>query len=111
MGSTRLPAVAQRAIGDIGNQVMVSAATVWEIEIKRSMGKLTAPVDLADALTAGAYRGLPITLAHAVSAGRLPRIHGDPFDRMLVGQAMVENLTIVTGDPKFAPYGVPVLWD
>jgi len=89
----------------------VSAATVWEIEIKRALGRLAVPGDLRDAIVAGAYVPLPMTVDHAVAAARLPLLHRDPFDRMLVAQATVENLTIVTRDLKVAAYGVPVLWD
>lgn len=89
----------------------MSAATAWEIEIKRALGKLDAPDDLADALAAGGYRTLPVSLEHAVLAGRLPPRHRDPFDRMLVSQAKLEGLTIVSGDRRIAEYDVPVLWD
>jgi PIN domain nuclease of toxin-antitoxin system len=89
----------------------VSAATAWEIEIKRALGKLDAPDDLADALAAGGYRPLPVSILHATIAGRLPPHHRDPFDRMLVAQAKLEGLTIVTGDRRIAGYDVPVLWE
>ena len=85
-------------------------ATVWEIEIKRTLGRLVVPGDLPEALAADRHRPLPISLDHAVAAGRLPLLHRDPFDRMLVAQAMVDGLTIVTGDPFIRRYGVPVLW-
>jgi len=89
----------------------VSVATVWEIEIKRRLGKLVAPDDLPEALSVGGYRPLAISLDHAVLAAGLPSHHRDPFDRMLVAQAMVEGLTIVTGDSRIARYDVPVLWE
>ena len=89
----------------------MSAATAWEIEIKRALGKLDAPDDLADALAAGGYRPLPVAVQHAVAAGRLPPRHRDPFDRMLVAQARLEGLIIVTGDRRIAEYDVPVLWE
>ncbi len=84
----------------------VSAATVWEIEIKRARGKLDAPDDLLDQVTASGFAQLPISAAHAVAAGRLPRHHDDPFDRMLIAQALAEQRTIVTRDRRFAQYGV-----
>jgi PIN domain nuclease of toxin-antitoxin system len=88
----------------------VSSASIWEIEIKRALGKLKAPVDLLDAVAAARFAPLEITFTHASIAGALPRRHGDPFDRMLVAQAKCEDLTIVTRDPGIAAYDVPVLW-
>lgn len=88
----------------------MSVVTVWEIEIKRALGRLAFPGDLRQAIVAGAYVPLPMTLDHAVTAARLPLLHRDPFDRMLVAQALVEGLTIVTRDPKIRAYGVQVLW-
>jgi PIN domain nuclease of toxin-antitoxin system len=88
----------------------VSSASIWEIEIKRALGKLRAPVDLLDAVAAARFAPLEITFTHASIAGALPRRHGDPFDRMLVAQAKCEDLTIVTRDPEIAAYDVPVLW-
>jgi PIN domain nuclease of toxin-antitoxin system len=101
---------ARRAIRDARNTVFVSAATAWEMSIKQALGKLQAPDDLADALAANRFHPLPITIAHATAAGRLPRHHDDPFDRMLVAQAHAEQLTLVTHDPHIGRYGVPILW-
>jgi len=97
------------AINDPESWVAVSAASAWEISIKQAVGKLRAPSGLAATLEANSLIELPISLAHALRAGELPRHHGDPFDRMLVAQAELENLTIVTRDPHFAAYGVPLL--
>lgn len=88
---------------------MVGAATVWEIEIKRAAGRLEAPPELPDAMASARFASLPVTVTHAIRAGRLPRHHGDPFDRILVAQAQEEGLTIVTRDPAIAFYDVPVL--
>jgi PIN domain nuclease of toxin-antitoxin system len=82
---------------------------VWEISIKQAAGKLKAPPELLDELARIGFARLPITWEHAFEAGTLPRHHGDPFDRMLVAQARVEDLTLVTRDLVFARYGVPVL--
>ena len=90
--------------------VYVSAATTWEIEIKRALGKLTAPVDLEEALSASHFVPLAITVAHSIAAAKLPRHHDDPFDRMLIAQAITEGLTIVTPDPAFSRYPVSILW-
>jgi PIN domain nuclease of toxin-antitoxin system len=100
---------ARDAISDPESWVAVSAASAWEISIKQAVGKLRAPSGLASTLEANNLIELPISLAHALRAGELPRRHSDPFDRMLVAQAELEDLTIVTRDPHFAAYGVPLL--
>jgi PIN domain nuclease of toxin-antitoxin system len=89
--------------------VFVSAVTVWEVAIKQSIGKLPEPANLPDAIRASGFRELPIAFAHAAAAGRLPMIHRDPFDRVLVAQASCEKLTLVTRDPRCQQYDVPVL--
>ena len=100
---------ARRVIADAESVVFVSAATVWEIAIKQSIGKLSAPSDLERQLQLHRFDPLPISVAHAYAAGFLPHHHDDPFDRMLVAQAEAEGLTIVTRDPRIARYGVPLL--
>jgi PIN domain nuclease of toxin-antitoxin system len=87
----------------------MSAASAWEIEIKRALHKLDAPDDLLPAVTATGFASLPITAEHAVEAGRLPLHHSDPFDRVLVAQARLEQLTIVTGDHEIARYDVQTM--
>lgn len=87
----------------------VSAATVWEATIKQAAGKLTIPGDLVDAASAIGFEPLTISLAHGQRAGRLPRHHGDPFDRMLVAQAQHERLTLVTADRRLQAYDVDIL--
>jgi len=104
-----LPAAARGTIADGANRVVVSAATAWEISIKQALGKLDVPSELEEALDAGGIAALPITVAHALAAGSLPRHHDDPFDRMLIAQAGLEGLTLLTFDENFTPYGVPVL--
>jgi PIN domain nuclease of toxin-antitoxin system len=86
--------------------VFASAASVWEIAIKRSIGKLNAPDDLPTLLPRMRFQPLAVTLQHANAVTGLPHHHGDPFDRLLIAQAQVENLTILTSDPHFARYGV-----
>jgi len=100
---------ARDAIADPANLVAVSAASAWEISIKKALGKLTAPDDLERQLQAGGLTPLPITIAHGTAAGRLPRHHEDPFDRMLIAQAFAEGLTIMTRDKRFDDYGVALL--
>jgi PIN domain nuclease of toxin-antitoxin system len=104
-----LNASAREAIADPANLVAVSAASAWEISIKKSLGKLSAPDDLEQQVQEGGFVALPISLAHGVAAGLLPRHHEDPFDRMLIAQATAEGLTIVTRDKRFADYGVALL--
>lgn len=104
-----LSAEARSAIEDGANEVFVSAASVWEIAIKRALGKLEMPDGLLEAMRAAALQPLPITVDHAWVAGMLPRHHNDPFDRMLVAQAAAEGLTVVTRDQTFVRYQVPAL--
>lgn len=100
---------ARSEIVDSDNDVLVSAASVWEISIKRTLGKLRAPGDLLRQIEMSGLEPLPITLAHADAAGALPRHHDDPFDRMLVAQVVSEGLTLVTRDPGIAAYRIPIL--
>ena len=104
-----LAGAAAAAIRSPDNAKFVSAASIWEAEIKVQLGKLELEVDLAAGSLAHGFEALPITFDHARAAGRLPAHHGDPFDRMLVAQAQLEGLTIVTRDPVFARYPVAVL--
>jgi PIN domain nuclease of toxin-antitoxin system len=97
---------AREAIGDEGNVVAVSAATAWEISIKRALGKLSTPDDLERQLEENDFVPLPITIADGLAAGGLPRHHDDPFDRMVIAQAQARSLTIVTRDRRFALYEV-----
>jgi PIN domain nuclease of toxin-antitoxin system len=105
----RLHEAARTALSDARNDVRVSVASIWEIGIKRAVGKLTAPDDLRPHVEAASFEPMTITLEHAVRAGTLPLHHRDPFDRMLIAQAQSESLTIVTRDAWFATYGVQVL--
>ena len=100
---------ARDAIADPANLVAVSAASAWEISIKKALGKLTAPDDLEQQLQAGGLVPLPISIAHGIAAGQLPRHHEDPFDRMLIAQAFAEGFTIMTRDKRFDDYGVALL--
>lgn len=100
---------ARRRIAEPAALVMVSAATVWEVAIKRALGKLSFDGSMVDHVEDAAFEPLPISLEHAERAGRLPPHHRDPFDRMLVAQAQAEALTVVTRDPAFDAYEVDVL--
>jgi len=87
-----------------------SAASIWEMAIKRAQGKLKAPVNLLDTMEERGFMELPVLSSHAIIAGALPRLHRDPFDRMLVAQAQSEGLVLVTNDTRISAYDVPVLW-
>ena len=100
---------ARSAIVDGNSVVMVSAASVWEIAIKRAAGRLDAPGDLEAQLEKNRFVPLAIGIGHAVRAGALPPHHADPFDRMLVAQAELEGLTIVTRDENISRYAVATL--
>jgi PIN domain nuclease of toxin-antitoxin system len=88
----------------------VSAASIWEIAIKRAVGKLKAPDSLLEKVADARFLDLRITFEHGILAGELPPHHRDPFDRMLVAQAKSEGLTLVTNDERIAAYDVSVLW-
>jgi len=96
-------------IRDPETHVAVSAASVWEIEIERKKGTLTTPPDVMRRIRIAGFSQLAITSQHAVAAARLPLHHRDPFDRMLVAQAQIEGLTIVTSDHDIPKYQVAVL--
>jgi len=100
---------ARSVIADPTNDVLVSAATIWEIQIKRAIGKLVAPDGVLAAIETAGFLGLPITLADADEAGRLAPHHRDPFDRMLVAQAQRLEAVIATRDTAFAAYDVESL--
>lgn len=100
---------ARAAIADPSTLVAVSAASIWEAAIKRASGKLRLDGSLAAHAVEAGFEPLPVSFSHAEDAGSLPPHHNDPFDRMLIAQARAEHLTIVTRDPAFAPYEVPVL--
>lgn len=92
-------------IDDQGD-VYVSAATVWEVTIKQAIGKIKEPAELPERVRDGGFAELPIRFEHAITAGRLPPIHRDPFDRMLIAQARCDDLTLVTRDSDIQKYEV-----
>ena len=105
----RLVDEARDAIASPANRVAVSAACVWELAIKQALGKLRLPTEFLAGIAAASFTPLSVTLEHAFAAGALPRHHDDPFDRMLVAQAQLEGLTIVTRDPALRRYEVTIL--
>lgn len=100
---------ARRSLADPANDVVVSAATIWEIEVKRAAGRLEAPTDLLETVVATRFDILPVSGGDAVAAARLPLHHRDPFDRMLIAQAMRLDALIVTRGREFEAYDVRVL--
>jgi PIN domain nuclease of toxin-antitoxin system len=105
----RVGAALRRVLGDPLNDVVVSAASAWEIAIKTTMGRLRVPDDLEAELLRAGISSLDISVPDAISAGALPRHHNDPFDRMLVAQAKNRGMTLVTRDAMLATYGVQIL--
>jgi PIN domain nuclease of toxin-antitoxin system len=104
-----LSAEARRAIADGANTVFVSAVSIWEIRIKQGLGKLKLPTNFRKVLDGQPFEDLPITTEHAHRVAKLPALHRDPFDRMLVAQAMIERLTIVSRDTDITRYRVRIL--
>ena len=109
-GDDRFGDEASRQLVDQRSQVLLSAAVVWEIATKRSLGKLELPGAGVQALLDAGAQALPISLEHAAAVERLPPHHRDPFARMLVAQAIVEGAAIVSRDAALQPYGVPLVW-
>ena len=113
-GNSRLSLPAQRAIAEDGNDVMVSAASAWEITTKHRLGKLPGAEalahDISGAIAGQNFTELPITVEEAAHAGALPGPHRDPFDRMLIAQALARNLVLISIEPLFDRYGVRRLW-
>jgi PIN domain nuclease of toxin-antitoxin system len=108
-GNSKLAPVAAAAISDPDNFVAVSSVSIWEVAIKVKIRRLAIPSDFDVRIAAGPLDPLPITHRHAYAAGALPPHHDDPFDRMLIAQARLEGLTLVTRDRRFADYDVALL--
>ncbi len=111
-GSSRLGALAQGLIEDPTNEIHVSTASVWEIAIKHGLGRGDMPVSgarAAELFARAGYRELPVTWRHAAMVDSLPAIHGDPFDRILVAQALAEPMRLLSRDATVAAYGGIVL--
>ena len=109
-GGRRLSPVARTAIEDTGNEILVSAVSAWEIAIKEAMGRLEAPDDLLTAIERAGFIRRPLGFEEANHLVHLPRHHSDPFDRMLVAQALHDGIPIVTCDEQIALYQVQIVW-
>ena len=101
---------ARSAIADPSAEPLVSTATVWEIAIKRALGKISVPDELPDQVENEGFAWLTVTADHAWKVRVLPPHHRDPFDRLLVAQGLVEGIPIVTADRRFGAYGIGTLW-
>lgn len=111
---TALPASTRKMIGDEENSIYLSAATAWEMTIKYKIGKLPVMAgfnaDVPSAIEEQGFIELPISIFHGQMAGALDGHHKDPFDRMLIAQALADDLTLVSNDMQFDAYGVTRLW-
>jgi PIN domain nuclease of toxin-antitoxin system len=111
---TKLSSQALALCQDDTNEILLSVASVWEIQIKLQLGKLHLKMPLQEVIEGQQLTNniqiLPITLTHVLALEKLPKPHKDPFDRLLVAQATVENLTLLSGDKIFEQYPVPLLW-
>jgi len=114
LADDRLSPVARDLIADGANKILVSAATGYEISLKAAAGRLTVPGAIVafvpSRVAAEGFESLPISIEHAARAGTLPSIDRDPFDRLLVAQAQIEGLPIVTADPAIGRYDVETIW-
>jgi PIN domain nuclease of toxin-antitoxin system len=108
-GGERISAAANEAISDPRNFVFVSAASIWELGLKRSLVVLTTPDDYNSLIRDNRFGSLPVTIQHAITMHELPPIHKDPFDRLLVAQAKYEGFTLVTRDAVLSGYDIPIL--
>jgi PIN domain nuclease of toxin-antitoxin system len=105
----RLKPTARRVIAS-SDQVFVSAVSAWEAALKCELGRLKMDDPFAWMVSDSEFAELPLSFAHVEQFAALPRLHGDPFDRMLIAQARAEAVTLVTHDPLFKGYDVPILW-
>lgn len=106
----RIARRATEALEADGVRILVSAVVVWEVAIKRRLGKLDAPADLIEQLERAGVELLPVSARHGDRAGALPMHHRDPFDRLLVAQASMDGLTLISADSGMAKYDVEVIW-
>lgn len=109
-GDSRLSQRARRHLVDDANSVLLSAAVVWEVAIKRMLGKLEVPDEYLSLLLDAGVQPLAIGIDHAAAVEALPPHHRDPFDRMLVAQATVEGTALVSRDEELRPYDVTLVW-
>lgn len=109
-GSLQLSAAARAAVADPASEVLISIAGLWELTLKQAAGKLSFAPDLETMLVDEGFSVLSISFAHLRELASLPRLHRDPFDRMMIAQARSEGIPIATKDRHFAAYGVQIVW-
>jgi PIN domain nuclease of toxin-antitoxin system len=112
-GDRRLSRRARRAVEAADSELLISAASVWEVAIKASLGRLTLSKSVHDYFDEKAAAGfiiLPIEWVHAAKVSELPFYHRDPFDRLIIAQGLVDGIPIVSGDPEFKTYGARIVW-
>jgi PIN domain nuclease of toxin-antitoxin system len=109
-GDERLGESAAQHLLDETNRVLLSAAVVWEVAIKRSLGKLVVPEEYLSLLLGAGVQALPVSVEHAAAVAGLPWHHRDPFDRMLVAQASIEHAALVSCNDALSAYGVTLIW-
>lgn len=108
-GIRKLPGATEERLRDPNVIVFLSAVSAWEIAIKQALGKLNAPDDMHDEMARFRFDELPVTIEHALAVKELPNIHADPFDRLLIAQAKVEGLSLVTSDKNILKYDIRTL--
>ncbi len=109
-GSSQLGTGARHAIADPANEVLISIASLWELILKVSLGKLALPDDIETMVLSQGLSVLAVSFDHLRRFGTLTLIHKDPFDRMIIAQALAEGIPIATADRRFASYGVQIVW-
>lgn len=112
-GDGRLSKKARRLMENVESELYLSAASVWEMAIKSSLGKLSVPVPFHEFIQQKILEGfviMPVEWPHAAKVADLPFHHRDPFDRLLAAQALTERLPVITADPVFKKYGVKIIW-
>ncbi len=107
--SKRLSKSQLKLLNDPQNQIFISVASVWEIILKRARHKLKVPNDIESGITKSGFTLVPIKLAHVLAVEKLPNLHSDPFDRVLIAQALTENLVFITDDIKIKKYDLQIL--
>jgi PIN domain nuclease of toxin-antitoxin system len=114
LDSPQLSSGVHEVIGDPANEIYLSAASGWEIAIKAKLGRIEIEGDpgkvIPEQMVKNAFDGLPVQMSHALQVFNLPDLHRDPFDRILIAQAQVEDLSIITKDPAIGQYEVPTIW-
>jgi len=113
-GDPRLSPRAHKIISNGGNEIFLSAASGWEIAIKAKLGRLRLPDDIerffSNQMAINAIEGLPVRMSHALHVYALPDYHQDPFDRLLIAQAQIEKLSLLTADSQISRYSVNIIW-